>query len=159
MQHLRHPMLLTINRHGFFQKAELTILLEQYKYSPPFPSFNLCNYPNPIINIQLRQDCAYEAKQFNFYFNLIYYRKICDFCKNTNILISFSGTNQFFNLHASCGFFFLNIYIGSVAKISFINQKSQKKVAVNKHWFTVKPSISESNHFLFKKKKRQQKVV
>lgn len=110
MQHLRHPMLLTINRHGFFKKAELTILLEQYKYSPPFPSFNLCNYPNPIINIQLRQDCAYEAKQFNFYFNLIYYRKICDFCKNTNILISFSGTNQFFNLHASCGFY-LKIHI------------------------------------------------
>lgn len=112
MQHLRHPMLLTINRHGFFKKPELTILLEQYKYSPPFPSFNLCNYPNPIINIQLRQDCAYEAKQFNFYFNLIYYRKICDFCKNTNILISFSGTNQFFNLpvHASCGFY-LKIYI------------------------------------------------
>lgn len=136
MQHLRHPMLLTINRHGFFRKPQLTILLEQYKYSPPFPSFNLCNHPNPIINIQLRQDCAYEAKQFNFYFNLIYYRKICDFCKNTNILISFFGTNQFFNLHASCVFFLKYIYWLS-CKNQFYKPEITKKVAVNKHWFTV----------------------
>lgn len=127
MQHLRHPMLLTINRHGFFKKPELTILLEQYKYSPPFPSFNLCNYPNPIINIQLRQDCAYEAKQFNFYFNLIYYRKICDFCKNTNILISFFGTNQFFNLHASCGIFFLKYIYWLSCKNQFYKPEITKK--------------------------------
>lgn len=54
---------------------------------------------------------------------------------------------------------FLKYILAQLQKFSFINQKSQKKVAVNKHWFTVKPSISESNHFLFKKKKRQQKVV
>lgn len=49
-------------------------------------------------------------------------------------------------------FFFKYIYWLS-CKNQFYKPEIKKKVAVNKHWFTVKPSISESNHFYLRKRK------